>query len=192
MYTKCGNVEVARVIFDKMVVKNSMSWNTMIDGYMRNGGVDERIDLFDRMPVRDKVSWTALISGFVKRDRFEEALDWFRKMQISGVEPDYVTVITVLVACANLGALGLGIWVHWYVLQKGFDGEIDIFGSMKGLSWFKKRSADSRSYLKGHVSWSKYLLSSRREMEGGEEEMGADMSELYIGSKFAFRQHSRI
>ncbi|KAF6175834.1 hypothetical protein GIB67_003322 [Kingdonia uniflora] len=63
---------------------------------------------------------------------------------------------------------------------------------MKGLSWFKKRSVDSRSNLKGHVSWSKYLLSSRREMEGGEEEMGADMSELYIGSKFAFGRHSRI
>ncbi|KAF6170217.1 hypothetical protein GIB67_038750 [Kingdonia uniflora] len=87
MYTKCGNVEVARVIFDKMVV-NSMTWNTMIDGYMRNGGFDEGIDLFDRMPVRDMVSWIALISGFVKRDCFEEVLDWFRKMQISGVEVD--------------------------------------------------------------------------------------------------------
>ncbi|KAF6139500.1 hypothetical protein GIB67_005137 [Kingdonia uniflora] len=130
MYAKCGNVEVARVIFDKMVVKNSMSWNTMIDGYMRNGGVDEGIDLFDRMSVRDKVSWTALISGFVKKDCFEEALDWFRKMQISGVEPDYVTVITVLAACANLGALGLGIWVHRYVLQKGLDKEIRVSNSL--------------------------------------------------------------
>ncbi|KAF6155658.1 hypothetical protein GIB67_022016, partial [Kingdonia uniflora] len=90
-----------------MVVKNSMSWNNMIDGYMRNRGVNKGIDLFDRIPVRDKVSWTALISELVKRDCFEEALDWFRKMQIYGVEPDYVTAITVLAACANLGALGL-------------------------------------------------------------------------------------
>ncbi|KAF6167426.1 hypothetical protein GIB67_043053 [Kingdonia uniflora] len=29
-------------------------------------------------------------------------------------------------------------------------------------------------------------------MEGGEEEVGADMSELYIGSKFAFGRHSQI
>ncbi|KAF6148833.1 hypothetical protein GIB67_014204 [Kingdonia uniflora] len=84
--------KVARVIFDKIAVKSSMSWNTMIDGYMRNGGVDEGIDLFDQMPVRDK---------------------------ISGVEPDYVTVITVLAACANLGAVGLGIWVY-RLLVKNF------------------------------------------------------------------------
>ncbi|KAF6156284.1 hypothetical protein GIB67_008054 [Kingdonia uniflora] len=96
--------------FDKMVVKNSMSWNTMTDGYMRNGGVNEGNDLFDRMPVRDKVSWTALISGFVKKDCFKEALDWFIKMHISRVEPNYVTLNTVLAACANLGELGLGIW----------------------------------------------------------------------------------
>ncbi|KAF6151659.1 hypothetical protein GIB67_043066 [Kingdonia uniflora] len=130
MYTKCGNVEVARVIFDKMVVKNSISWNTMIDGYMRNGGIDEGIDLFDRMPVRDKVSWTALICGFVKRDCFKEVLDRFRKMQIFGVEPDYVTVITVVAACVNLGALRLGIWVHRYVLQKGLNKEIHVSNSL--------------------------------------------------------------
>ncbi|KAF6159317.1 hypothetical protein GIB67_032088 [Kingdonia uniflora] len=130
MYTKCGNVEVAQVIFDKMVVKNSMSWNTMIDGYMRNGCIDEGINLFDRMPVRDKVSWTALISEFVKRDCFKEALDWFRKMQIYGVEPDYVIVITVLAACANLRALGLGIWVYRYVLQKGLNKEIRVSNSL--------------------------------------------------------------
>ncbi|KAF6159522.1 hypothetical protein GIB67_032293 [Kingdonia uniflora] len=72
MYTKYDNAEVARMIFDNMAVKNSMSRNTIIDGYMRNGGVDEGIDLFDRMPVRDKVSWNAVISGFIKKDCFEE------------------------------------------------------------------------------------------------------------------------
>lgn len=43
------------------------------------------------------------------------------------------------------------------------------------------------------VSWSKYLVSSGAEIKGeGEEEWSADMSQLFIGGKFASGRHSRI
>ncbi|KAJ8753587.1 hypothetical protein K2173_022828 [Erythroxylum novogranatense] len=43
------------------------------------------------------------------------------------------------------------------------------------------------------VSWSKYLVSSGAEIKGeGEEEWSADMSQLFIGNKFATGRHSRI
>lgn len=43
------------------------------------------------------------------------------------------------------------------------------------------------------VSWSKYLVSSGAEIKGeGEEEWSADMSQLFIGFKFATGRHSRI
>ncbi|XP_021718944.1 serine/threonine-protein kinase HT1-like [Chenopodium quinoa] len=43
------------------------------------------------------------------------------------------------------------------------------------------------------VSWSKYLVSSGAEIKGGgEEKWSADMSQLYIGNKFASGRHSRI
>ncbi|KAI4341401.1 hypothetical protein MLD38_026130 [Melastoma candidum] len=43
------------------------------------------------------------------------------------------------------------------------------------------------------VSWSKYLISSGAEIKGeGEEQWSADMSQLFIGCKFASGRHSRI
>ncbi|KAJ4959771.1 hypothetical protein NE237_019681 [Protea cynaroides] len=46
---------------------------------------------------------------------------------------------------------------------------------------------------KRSVSWSKYLVSSGAEIkEEGEEEWSADLSQLYIGKKFAFGRHSHI
>lgn len=43
------------------------------------------------------------------------------------------------------------------------------------------------------VSWSKYLVSSGGEIKGeGEEQWSADMSQLFIGNKFATGRHSRI
>ncbi|KAJ8771776.1 hypothetical protein K2173_026953 [Erythroxylum novogranatense] len=43
------------------------------------------------------------------------------------------------------------------------------------------------------VSWSKYLVSTGAEIKGeGEEDWSADMSQLFIGNKFASGRHSRI
>ena len=71
---------------------------------------------------------------------------------------------------------------------------------MKNLYWFKQISNNVRSErrlslgeYKRAVSWSKYLVSSGAEIKGeGEEKWSADMSQLYIGNKFASGSHSRI
>lgn len=130
MYAKCGRVESARLAFDQMGVRNLVSWNMMIDGYMRNGRFEDALQVFDGMPVKNAISWTALIGGFVKKDYHEEALECFREMQLSGVAPDYVTVIAVIAACANLGTLGLGLWVHRLVMTQDFRNNVKVSNSL--------------------------------------------------------------
>ncbi|XP_047972284.1 serine/threonine/tyrosine-protein kinase HT1-like [Salvia hispanica] len=72
---------------------------------------------------------------------------------------------------------------------------------MKNFQWLKQ-IANTHSKLerrlslgeyKRAISWSKYLISSGAEIKGGgEEEWSADMSQLFIGNKFASGRHSRI
>ncbi|CAN4119150.1 unnamed protein product [Withania somnifera] len=130
MYSKFGLVGFAKLIFDHMGVKNKVTWNTMVDGYMRIGDFKNAVKLFDEMPERDVVSWTALIGGFVKNRLYEEGLLWFREMQLSGVEPDYVTMISVLSACANLGALGISLWLHRFILGCDFKDNVRVNNSL--------------------------------------------------------------
>ncbi|XVF46995.1 hypothetical protein PTKIN_Ptkin03bG0073600 [Pterospermum kingtungense] len=130
MYAKGEQVEAAKLVFDAMKVKNSVSWNTMINGYMRNQEYEKAVEMFDEMPQRDVISWTALINGFAKKGFCEEALDWFREMLIFRVEPDYVTLIAVLTACANLGALSVGLWVHRFVLKRSFRDNVRVNNSL--------------------------------------------------------------
>ncbi|KAL8094328.1 pentatricopeptide repeat-containing protein At1g05750, chloroplastic [Apium graveolens] len=130
MYSKCGRVDLARVSFDELDVKNKVSWNSMIDGYMRNGEFEEAVKVFDEMPDRDVISYTVMIDGFVKKGYFEQGLKWFQEMQMDGVEPDYVTISCVLSACANLGALGLGLWIHRFVIKKVFRDNIRVNNSL--------------------------------------------------------------
>ncbi|GER43218.1 pentatricopeptide repeat (PPR) superfamily protein [Striga asiatica] len=49
MYAKCGSVETARRVFDKMGSKTVVSWNSMIDGYAQSGDSKEALDLFQKM-----------------------------------------------------------------------------------------------------------------------------------------------
>ncbi|KAJ9163741.1 hypothetical protein P3X46_023375 [Hevea brasiliensis] len=71
---------------------------------------------------------------------------------------------------------------------------------MKNFSFFKQISNNGRSGRRlslgeynNAVSWSKYLVSSGAEIKGeGEVEWSADMSQLFIGNKFASGRHSRI
>ncbi|KAK1557482.1 hypothetical protein Q3G72_025530 [Acer saccharum] len=48
-YAKCGRVKLARRLFDGMVVKNVISWTTMIAGYMQNSFDREAMKLFAEM-----------------------------------------------------------------------------------------------------------------------------------------------
>ncbi|XP_031100004.1 serine/threonine/tyrosine-protein kinase HT1-like [Ipomoea triloba] len=72
---------------------------------------------------------------------------------------------------------------------------------MKNLNWFKQIVASngklerrlSLGEYKRAASWSKYLVSPGAAIkEEGGEEWSADMSQLYIGNKFASGRHSRI
>jgi pentatricopeptide repeat protein len=49
MYCSCGNVEVARQLFNRMVTRNVVSWNSIIAGYAQNGHHSEALTLFNQM-----------------------------------------------------------------------------------------------------------------------------------------------
>ncbi|XP_068662377.1 pentatricopeptide repeat-containing protein At1g11290, chloroplastic [Aristolochia californica] len=49
MYSKCGLLGTARLVFDRMSVRNVVSWNSMIDGYAQNDCSEEAMKIFRMM-----------------------------------------------------------------------------------------------------------------------------------------------
>lgn len=49
MYSKCGQVESAREVFDEMFDRNVVSWSSMIAAYVQNDCMQEGLILFNRM-----------------------------------------------------------------------------------------------------------------------------------------------
>lgn len=117
MYVKCGSIEDAQHVFDKMPTRNLVSWNAIVAGCAQNGYVDEALRLFWEMPERNVVSWSAMIAGYAKNGQFDKALEMFRQMQLTGVKANVITFASVLPACASLAALKQGKEAHEGIIR---------------------------------------------------------------------------
>ncbi|PHT68385.1 Pentatricopeptide repeat-containing protein, mitochondrial [Capsicum annuum] len=115
MYMKNGSLNEAKALFDRMDERTVVSWTTMISGFAKFGCLDEARRLFNEMPEKAIVQWNALIGGYVQAKRGKEALILFQEMQTMNIKPDEVTMVSCLSACAQLGALDIGIWIHHYI-----------------------------------------------------------------------------
>ncbi|CAI9114052.1 OLC1v1014671C1 [Oldenlandia corymbosa var. corymbosa] len=98
--------------------------NSLIDFYSKCKCIDKALEIFHEMPNKNVVSWTSIILGLKVNNRSFESLFHFRQMKLS-VNPNDVTLISVLGACARIGALMCGKEIHSYVLRSGL--ELDGF-----------------------------------------------------------------
>ncbi|KAG6519496.1 pentatricopeptide repeat-containing protein At5g08305-like [Zingiber officinale] len=121
MYGACGDAVSARRVFDGMLQPNLVSWNSLLDGYAKCRDLVAAREVFDRMPERDVVSWSAMIDGYVKGGEYREALVLFEAMRARPTTPkaNVVTMVSVLCACAHLGALDKGREMHGYLKENG-------------------------------------------------------------------------
>ncbi|KAL7125928.1 hypothetical protein ABFS83_14G149700 [Erythranthe nasuta] len=126
-YVKLGQMGPAKTIFDATPEKNVVSWTTMIDGYCNNGDVEQARLLFDKMPNRNLYTWNAMIGGCCQNKQPHEALVLFQELFTEEIfEPDDVTVVSVLPAIADLGALEIGNWVYEFAKRKKFDKSANV------------------------------------------------------------------
>ncbi|KAM1493388.1 hypothetical protein FF1_025174 [Malus domestica] len=141
MYVACGEMHVALEIFEKMKTKDVISWTTIVKGFASSGQVDLARSYFDEMPERDYISWTAIMDGYLRVNRFKEALELFRQMQTSNVKPDEYTMVSILTACAHLGALELGEWIKTYIDKNKIKNDVFVRNALIDM-YFKCGNAE--------------------------------------------------
>lgn len=120
-YSSSREVETARLLFDKIMTKDVVLWTAMIDGYGKMGDVQSARELFDEMPERNVISWSAMMAAYSRVSNFKEVVALFSEMQNMGIKPNESILVTVITACAHLGALMQGLWVHSYAKRFNLD-----------------------------------------------------------------------
>ncbi|VVB09833.1 unnamed protein product [Arabis nemorensis] len=115
------------LILKKAYLISLETGNALIDMYVKCEQLCDAKRIFGDMQKKDKVSWNSMISGLVQCKRSHEAIELFSLMQTSsGIKPDGHILTSVLSACANLGVVDYGRWVHEYVVNAGIKWDTHI------------------------------------------------------------------
>ncbi|KAL9302826.1 Pentatricopeptide repeat-containing protein [Arabidopsis thaliana] len=126
-FVKSGDMTSARRLFDEMTHKTVITWTTMIHGYCNIKDIDAARKLFDAMPERNLVSWNTMIGGYCQNKQPQEGIRLFQEMQATtSLDPDDVTILSVLPAISDTGALSLGEWCHCFVQRKKLDKKVKV------------------------------------------------------------------
>lgn len=152
MYAKCGRMEEAHYVFNKLRVRNAVA------------------------------AWNAMIMGFVKCGQWERALELFHQMRAEKVRPEAFIVVGVLSACASLGSLEAGKEVHALVAEMGFEANIFVGNALVDMyskcgSVEEARRAFDTMPSRNVVSWTALLGGYAMNGDGKEaEELFQQMS----------------
>lgn len=83
-YAKCGDTESARMIFDGINFKNTITWSAMIGGYGLQGNGPESLNLFGDMLKEEvepsEVIFTTILSACRHTGMVEEGWRYFKRM----------------------------------------------------------------------------------------------------------------
>ncbi|KAI4387179.1 hypothetical protein MLD38_005029 [Melastoma candidum] len=93
MYSKSGNLEDARRLFDRMAEHNTVSINSMIAGYSQHGLGEESLRIFEIMLEIGKtptgITFISVLSACAHTGRVKEGQAYFNMMRAKfGIEPE--------------------------------------------------------------------------------------------------------
>jgi pentatricopeptide repeat protein len=112
--------------FESDLTFNVILATAIIYMYGKCGSFRYAKNLFYKMPKRNLIVWNSMIGAFNQYGRVEEALGLFFDMLIAGFRPDTATFLSVISACAQLGALVLGQSIHAFVLKTNLSEDTAI------------------------------------------------------------------
>lgn len=135
----------------------------LVDMYSKCSSVGIARLIFDRMRQRTAVSWNTVIDGYVQSGDPEEAMAIFHRMLDEGVEPTNVTIMETLHACADLGDLERGKFIHKLLDQLKLGSDVSVMNSLISMYSKCKRvdlAAKVFENLQGKtlVSWNAMIL----------------------------------
>ncbi|XP_029148281.1 pentatricopeptide repeat-containing protein At3g51320-like [Arachis hypogaea] len=142
MYGCCGDVGVARVVFNTMLSRNLVSWNSIIDGYVAISELNTAYALFDEMPKRNLITWNVMIAGHLKARNPGFALKLFREMGRLGLKGNARTMRVdvahvVFERMENRNLVSWNMMILRHCIRGNSEDGLNLFDLMVGMEKMK-------------------------------------------------------
>lgn len=113
---------------------DSVLGTALLDMYAKCGRLDMAWEVFEEMKEREIFTWNAMIGGLAIHGRAEDALELFSKLQKGRLQPNGVTLVGVLTACAHAGFVDKGLRIFKTMRELyGVEPEMEHYGCMVNL-----------------------------------------------------------
>jgi pentatricopeptide repeat protein len=119
---RCAHKQIIQSGWDSNVFVGS----SLVDMYAKCGSMEDAQRVFNNVQSHDVVTWTTMILRHVKCGQGQKALELFQQMQQEGVQPDPITFVGVLNACASVVALEEDRCTHEQIIQSGWDSAVFV------------------------------------------------------------------
>lgn len=93
--------------------------SALVDMYAKCGQMEEAQAMFCRLERENEVSWNAVIAADARKWEGESTVRLFSEMKRDSFEPTHFPYSSVFMACASIGALKQGKWVHADMVKSG-------------------------------------------------------------------------
>ncbi|KAK2979910.1 hypothetical protein RJ640_029573 [Escallonia rubra] len=134
LLVSCGEFEIARKMFDVSPVRNLVSWNSLINGYVRRGRAHEALDVYREMEMGnfrpDGVTLIGVVSACGQLEDLELGKQLHRYIEENGLNlkvPLANALMDMYVKCGELkrakavfDALGKKTMVSWTTMVAGY------------------------------------------------------------------------
>ncbi|KAG2293232.1 hypothetical protein Bca4012_005826 [Brassica carinata] len=102
-----GDLEKGKAIHDYVkrnrLFVDSFLATGLVDFYAKCGFIETAMEIFSLCSDKTLFTWNAMITGLAMHGYGELTVDYFRTMVSSGIKPDGVSFISVLVGCSHAG-----------------------------------------------------------------------------------------
>lgn len=103
--------------------------NALINMYAKFGNLGDAQSVFDLMMERDVVSWNSIIAAYEQNEDPNRALELFKEMQLSGIEPDLLTLVSLASIVAQLSDHQNSGSIHGFIIRRDLWMEDVIIGN---------------------------------------------------------------
>ncbi|KAK4767641.1 hypothetical protein SAY86_015391 [Trapa natans] len=129
-YAKCGSLDYAMELFKDMEEKDEFTYGSVISGYMDEGFVEEGMSIFRQIETPSLSTWNAVISGLTQNNHQEKILDLLCELLASGLEPNPVTLSSILPTCSHLSNLKGVKEIHAFAIKRSYHQNIYVATSI--------------------------------------------------------------
>lgn len=106
---------------------------SLVNMYGACGALTEARSMFDNMNQHSLVSWNCLIAAYVQHGHAKKALDLFWQMEKEGVDPNRITLLGALRACASLSTLIEGQIIHACAVSGCLESDVAVGNSLVNM-----------------------------------------------------------